>query len=92
MRAMVERIEDLCGWSQSGGSLLENVTPEQSLEHDFGLQRRGQERRKGVGKGQRDLPFWHVEMGNSILPSRKACGGQRDHWSWAGEKGKFGRF
>lgn len=54
--------------------MLESVTPEQSLGHDFGLQRRGQERRKGVRKGQRDLPFWYVEMGNSILHSRKAGG------------------
>lgn len=80
------------GGSQFGGSLLESVTPEQCLGHDFGLQRRGQERRKGVGKGQGYLPFWYVEMGNSILHFRKAGGRQRDHWSWAGEKGKVGRF
>lgn len=59
-----------------GESLLKRVTPEQSLGHDLELQRRGKERSKGVGKGQRDLPFRCVEMRNSILHSRNAGRGR----------------
>lgn len=48
-----------------GGSFLERITPEQSLGYDLELQRRGKERRKGVGEAH--VPFHDTEMRNGVL-------------------------